>query len=245
MVTRLSALTACTAALLWAGSAVAQPGISQGVDGARGERGLFESGALVSGLSGGPRGGLTGVQLEAGYGFSSRFRATLLTEFERERGQGLRAVGTAVQGVYFLGRGPLDVETAVYAEYGFERNGGQTLELRALFERQVGRLDARLNLIAGRSLRGGDDAQYEYGAAVGYALTDRLGVGLTAFGDLGDQDGFGGRRQHFLGPTVALEQPLADDAVLALEAGYLFALGAAREESDGQFRLGVALETHF
>lgn len=44
---------------------------------------------------------------------------------------------------------------------------------------------------------------------------------------------------------IAWEAELPSDTAFSLEAAYLAAVGAARDESDGEFRLMLELERHF
>lgn len=224
----------------------AAPGLAAEVYGARVEQDTLEIEARYGELNGGADDGEAGLVLEASRGFK-RFYGAVLGEFGRAPGGDLDLEAISVEGLAHLGRIPgLGVDVGVYGEYEATVNGtADAVELKALLQKTAGPLDTRLNLIVEQSF--GDNARTEYG----YAAAASLGggdarIGVQAFGDLGDDDGFGGRREHFIGPVGWFElEHLPAAGELEFELGYLFAAGAARDDADGQFRLLMAWEKHF
>ena len=196
-------------------------------------------------VEGGENEGEHAVVAEFGYGFTDKLYAALLMvggagalhdQFD------LRAV--ALEGVYEIGALPGGVDVALYGEFAADLQDDDAVAFKALFSRQTERFDGRLNLGVHRSL-GEDHTTYGYGAATMFNVADGFQLGLQAFGDIGDQDSFGGRRAHYLGPVAGLRiMPVGSSAELDIEAGYLFALGEAQESSDGQARVLVALKRH-
>ena len=71
-------------------------------------------------------------------------------------------------------------------------------------------------------------------------------LGLQAFGDLGTDRHFGGRRAHYVGPVAQWEvHPPGLPGELEFEAAYLLPVGTARDVADGQVRFTVAWEQRF
>lgn len=230
-----------------ASHATAQPGVISGVDEATVERGVLEAELNSAVLSGGPEGGLSATEIELEYGFTDTLAVAVLTEVGRESGGPLRNQAWAVEATWHAATLPGDVEFGVLGEYLVERDGTNVAEGKLLFQRTSGRWDARLNLVAERALSRARDTAYGYAASIDAEVAPELRLGVQAFGELGDGDGFGGRREHFLGP--ALQYAFTDlpfPGEIEVSTGYLFALGShTREVTDGQFRFSVALAREF
>jgi hypothetical protein len=90
--------------------------------------------------------------------------------------------------------------------------------------------------VAEREMVRGAPVTFGYAASADVELVGEFRLGAAAFGDLsGDEGG-----HHFAGPIVKTEVPHFGPGELELETGYLFALGSARDETRGQFRLLAA-----
>jgi len=79
-------------------------------------------------------------------------------------------------------------------------------------------------------------------AAGGYAaVSEGVQLGVEAYGGLGAFDRFAPRDEHFIGPVAKFEvEGLGPE--LGLQVGYLFALGAARDYTDGQLQVRLEME---
>lgn len=229
-----------------ASHAAAQPGVISGVDEATVERGVLEAELNSAVLSGGPEGGLSATEIELEYGFTDRLAVALLTEVGRESGGPLRNQAWAVEATWHAATLPGDIEFGVLGEYLVERDGTSVAEGKLLFERTSGPMDARLNLVVERELSRARETAFGYAASVDWEVAPQLRLGVQAFGALGDQDGFGGRREHFLGPVAqyAFTGPPGGNEI-EVSGGYLFPLGEARQVSDGQLRFSAALIREF
>ncbi|WP_226017084.1 hypothetical protein [Novosphingobium sp. FKTRR1] len=233
----------CLTALAWAPqTACAAPGMGDEVYGATVEKGEVELETTYGRLAGGPDHAEDGTKIELAYSPTARLRIAALTELEREAGGRRKAEEAGVEAIYALGRlGGIDV--AIYGEYSFGLNGhADALEGKLLLERRAGKFDARLNLIAEKPLAHGEKLAFDYAASVDYAIAgDELRAGIMAFGELGTTDHFMPRAEHFVGPVLQTEiEGLGPE--LKIQAGYLFALGKARDDTKGQFRLSLELE---
>jgi hypothetical protein len=228
-------------ALLGATEARAAPGVGSEVYGATAEAGKTELEARYDRLTGGAADGADVIKLEATHSVNDRLRVAVFGEFEREPGEHRLANSGGVEVIYTLGKAA-GIEFAVYSEYALAFNGNSdALEAKLIMERRRGPFDLRLNLIGEKPLVKQEPVQLSYAAAANYALGDDIQVGMEAFGDLGTFSRFGPYAEHFIGPEASVEvEGLGPE--IELNAGYLFALGKAREDTKGQLRLAVEVE---
>jgi len=182
------------------------------------------------------------LKLEAGYGVTDRLRLAVVGEFEREPGGPRKAEAAAIEAVYALGRvGGVDV--AVYGEYEFGFNGNSdAAETKLLLERRAGIWDARLNLIAEKPLASGAPVELGYAASVDAAVLGKTRLGVQAFGGLGTFRDFAPRAEHFVGPVAKFDLTGLGAEHTGIEIGYLFALGKAKDDADGQLKINLEFE---
>lgn len=248
---RLVGASVAALVLSWAGAAAAEPGLGQKVYDPYVRNGLSEvevrTGRLVGGSAEGDQ--TTVVELERG--INDRFSLAVLGEFEDEPGDARKLDAIAVEGVMYLGQIPrLGIDTGLYLEYEQRiHNQSGVLEGKLLLAKTQDRFQGLFNIIAGQALtdRDGEGAtEFSYAASATWETAPKLRLGLEAFGDLGTSRAFGGRQAHYVGPVVKWEtRPSWLPAELELEAGYLFAVGAAKDYTDGQLRVLIALERRF
>lgn len=227
--------------------ALAAPGLGSKVYGTEVEKGEFELESRYGRLTGGPDDGEWAWVGEAAYGFSDRFYGAVLIEAEREPGFDAEVEAVSVEAVYEIGQLPGDIGFAVYGEYEATLHGApDAVEFKALFEKREGRFDARLNLIAQRPLDDAGEWGFGYAAQADWEVAHDVRFGVQAFGDAGDEDGLGGRPEAFVGPAVEFEfDELPVEGELEVGLGYLFAVGAARDDADGQARFTLEYKTTF
>lgn len=234
-------LAAMAALCLPSAQAWAAPGMGQEVYGATVDKGEFEVESRYDRLAGGPDDGEDVIKLEAAYGAASNLRLGITTELEREVGEHRRAEEIGLEAIYALGNaGGLDF--AVYGEYAIGLNGhSDAVEAKLLVQHRKGPFDARLNLIAEKELEHGAKIEFGYAASADYEVLDEIRVGAQAFGELGTANRLFPHAEHFIGPVVKAEiEGLGPE--IELQAGYLFALGKAKEDTDGQLRFALELE---
>lgn len=228
---------ALLAGLVIATPASADPGLGDKVYGATVEDGVTEFEARYGRLMGDEADGEDVLKLEVSHGFSSRFYGALIGEFEREAHDDRKLEALAAEGIYTLGRIG-GVDAALYGEYEVGLHGADKVETKLLLQKRAGEFDGRLNLIAEKSLNG-EPIELGYAASADVEAVGEFRLGLAAFGDVT-------HGEHFAGPILKTEiEHLPRRGELELETGYLFALGEARHETDGQFRLLLEFATHF
>ena len=203
-------------------------------------KGETEFEAIYGRLSGGPDSGEDILRLEASHSVSDRLRLAIRTEIERAPDAPRKLAAVSFEAIYDLGRvGGIDV--GLYGEYENVLHGTDKLEGKLLLERRAGPFDAKLNLIAAKSLASGNPLAFAYAASADVEAIGELRLGVAAFGGLGSTDDFLTRADNYVGPVVKTEiEGLGPE--IEIEAGYLFALGKAKDDSDGQFRLVVEME---
>jgi hypothetical protein len=226
----------------------ATPGLGEQVYGATVDAGVTEFEFRYGRLTGGPADAADSAIVELSHGFSKHFYGAVLGELSREPDGKRHLDGVGFEGIVPLGRiEALQLDVALYGEYGIGRHGNPDgAETKLLLEHRRGNFDGRINLVFEKVLRHGEPVEYGYAASVDWAVIGDLRLGLEAFGDIGDTDHFGGPREHFAGPIVKTDiEGLPGGSELELEAGYLRAFGAARDETEGQLRFLLSWETRF
>jgi hypothetical protein len=249
-VRNLSALAALV--LLAAGSASAEPGLSNKVYDPYVRRGVTEVEVRAGRLTGGPLNGEQAAVVELERGVSDRLSLAVLAEFEQHAGEARKLDAVAVEGVAYLGQIPgVGVDVGGYLEYEQRiHNESGVLEAKLLLAKRSGRFEGLLNLIAQKPLTdrpGEGDTEFGYAAQGTWAVADHVGLGVQAFGDLGTNRSFGGRQAHYVGPVARWELHPAwlKGGELEFEGAYLLPVAAARDETDGQVRFVVEFERHF
>lgn len=226
--------------------AQAAPGLGEKVYGATVGDDVTEIEARYGRLVGDAADGEDNLVIEAAHAFDRKFYGAVLFEFEREPGESRELEAIGFEGIVPLGRiEPLGLDVAAYGEYEIARGGPDEIETKLLLEKRVGAFDGRLNLIAEKELERGENVEFGYAASADWKVLGDIRLGAAAFGELGGTDHFLPRAEHYAGPIVKAElEHLPGDGELEVETGYLFALGAARDETDGQFRLLLEYEFH-
>jgi len=236
---KYACLVAAAATLLPA-TAHAAPGLGSEVYSATVDEGELELEAIMGQLDGGPEDGEDVLVLEGAYGVTDKLRLGVRGEIEQEAGESREFEALGVEAIYELGNAG-GIDFALYGEYEVVFEGADKIETKLLIQRREGPIDLRLNLIAEKELEGGEDVEFEYAASAMYEAADDFEIGVEAYGELGTFDNFLPRAEHFIGPVTKFEiEALGPE--LEISAGYLFALGEAQDETDGQFRLVVELE---
>lgn len=220
-------------------TAVAEPGLATKVRGATIDPGVSEIEIKYGRLAGKERDGAEAIDIEFSHGFNQHFQGGVALEFEREPSGRRQLTAGAVEAALALGRiDMLDLDIALFGEYELTRRGADAVEAKLLLQRRKGPFDARFNLIAEKQLERGERIEWEYAASAVWKTVGHLRFGVEAFGELGTARDFFPRAEHFAGPVLKFDlEGLPGKGELEIQTGYLFALGTARDESDGQFRL--------
>lgn len=228
-------------ALVLPATASAAPGLGDEVYGATVDKGELELEARYGRLGGGPDDSEDALKLEAGYGVTHNLRLAAVAEFEKEPGLPREAEAISAEVIWAFGKvGGIDV--AAYAEYEIGLHGPDKAETKLLLQRKTGAWDLRLNLIGEKPLVDGAPVELGYAASFDVAATEGVRVGAQAFGELGTFSNFAPRAQHYIGPVAKFEIEGLGPEEVGLEIGYLFALGKAKDDADGQLRVKLEME---
>jgi hypothetical protein len=227
--------------------AQAAPGVGSKVYGATINKGETEIEARYGRLTGGPADGEDGLVLEVSHAPSDRLYLAVLAEFEREPPGGRKLEAVGFEAITPLGRiEALQLDVALYGEYEAVRKHADKFESKLLLQHEKGPFDSRLNLVLEKDLQGGAPVEIGYAASADWAAFGDIRVGAAAFGNLGTFKRFVPRAEHYLGPIIKAEiEHLPGASELEIEAGYLFGLGASRDETKGQLRLLLEWEMFF
>ena len=221
-------------------AAYADPGLGGEAYGAEIEKGATEFEAVYGEFDHGTADGESVLKLEGAYSPTDRLRLAAIGEIEKEPFGSRKLEAAGFEAIYKLGNLG-GVTFAAYGEYEIVLKGSDKVETKLIMQRKSGPFDVRLNLIAEKELESGKSVEFEYAASADVEIFGEVRLGVQAYGQLGTTDDFLPRAKHFIGPVAKAEiEGLGPE--IGLEAGYLFALGAARDETDGQFRVAIELE---
>jgi len=232
-------------------TAWAEPGLANKVYSPYVKNGVTEVEVRGGSLTGGPLDGESGLVVELEHGFSDRVSVAVLGEFEHHAGEETKLDAVAVESVVYLGQIPnLGIDVGGYLEYEQRiHNESGVLEGKLLLAKQFGPVHGLFNFIAERPLTNkpeDQETEFEYAAQATVDAAPRLQLGAQAFGDLGTDKAFGGRQAHYLGPVADWEmRPAWMPGELEFEAAYLFPLGTARDDTNGQVRFVLEYERRF
>lgn len=232
----------------WSTGAQAAPGLGDKVYDPYVRPGVTEIELRSGRLTGKSLNGESAIVLEAEYGFNDRVSGALLVEFENHAGENAKVDAFALESVIYLGQIPkLGIDAGLYFEYEQRiHNESGVGEAKLLFAKQAGPYQGLFNVVVSRPFTdkpGEATAAFSYAASLDREVWSNLRLGVEAFGDLGSEQRFGGRQEHYIGPMAKWALPLRRlGGELEFEAAYLFAAGAARDTSAGQARLLVEWE---
>ncbi|MEO8724286.1 MAG: hypothetical protein ABI395_12370 [Sphingobium sp.] len=243
----MAALLAALSTPALSTSALAAPGAGEKVYGATVEPDVTEIETRYGRLTGDTADGEDALAIELAHGFGDKFYGAVDVETERTPSGSRKVEAIAVEAIVPIAHiDALALDVALYGEYAAVRHGPDALETKLLLQHRRGGFDGRLNLVAERSLQSGAPVEFGYAASVDWQAFGEFRLGAQAFGNLGSSRDFLPREEHFAGPMVKTEiEHLPAKGELEIEAGYLFALGSARDQTNGQLRLVLEYEFHF
>jgi len=188
-----------------------------------------------------------GQQYKAEFEWSpvARWRTELLAEFEREPGGSLDTTEVAWENVFQLTeQGQYWADFGLVAElaHSLEQGGHNGLELGLLAQKDVGRHEARVNLLCERPFTNGAETAMRYAWQYRYRLGERFEPGVEMYGGLGDWGDIGSFHDHQqqIGPAAFGRLRTAAGA-FKYEVGLLFGLN----DSTPDATLRVLLEYEF
>lgn len=212
--------------------AYAEPGGTSNVYGPGVTRGEGELELRSASFAGGAMGATIHHRAEASHAFTDWWRPALVVKAADAPNAATELTAIAIENVFdFTGTRNWPVHFGGYAEYAFGRNSrADSVEFKLLAERQQGPFTARLNLGAERALGDGASDHWEqaYAARVSWRASDRLALGLEAFGEPD-------ANSHYWGPRAALSLGGA-----GVSFSYLSGLNDAA--ADGQLRIALEFE---
>ena len=232
-----TALAAAALPFVMSATAMAAPGLGTDVASPGVEKGEGAVMARWASLEGGPDDGAGVFLIEGGYGVTDRLRLVVITEAEKEPGESRDVTVTGFEALYELGSVG-NFTFGLNGAYAVEFGAPDKIEGKFLVQNETGPWDFRLNLTAAKPLESGAPVELLYAASADVATTDALRLGVQAFGELGTSKDFLPRSEHFVGPAAKVAISGLGPEV-ELDFGYLFAIGAASDVTDGQLRVGI------
>ncbi len=200
---------------------------------------------------GGALGGAATTVIETEYGVNDHLKLAAVAAIHGEPGQSTRLAALGVEAIVYLGQIPaVGVDTGLYLEYAKGLNGeDDVLEGKLLLAKTKGRFQGLANLIVERPIgipRGEGFASYGYALSATWRTLGHLRLGAEALGDFGDDHAFLGRQGAYVGPQVKWRgRPGKSPVEIEVDAGWLAAVGTARNEGSSQLKLAVEFEKRF
>lgn len=211
----------------WSTAAHAESGGTSGVSGPGVTAGETSFEVRTAVFNGGAIDGDWAHRAQVSHGFTEWWQATLNLRAVQPDGDDaeLRSIGLENR-IDFTGTRDWPVHFGAQAEYKWGLNGADDeVEFKLIAEHDAAPFTARVNLIVERAMSDGADWQSGYAARLMWDASDRVALGLEAFGEFEAE-------AHAIGPRVTFG---LGDTTLA--AGYL--AGIAEAQAEGQFRLGL------
>lgn len=221
-------------------AAMASPGQGQEVYEASVEKGEIGFEVRYDGQTGGPDGGQNVGQLETTWSPVDWARLSIQGQWDRDVGGPRKTSEVTLSAVTVLGHAG-GLAFATYEGYSIGANGNpDALSGKFIVEHRKGRFDLRFNLNLEKEMVSG--APVELGYAAGFDVEAAPGVrlGAQAFGDLGTFDHLFAPGEHVIGPVANFSLEKLKPG-LGFELGYLFAVGKARDNYNGQVRAAIEL----
>ncbi|MBI3438523.1 MAG: hypothetical protein HY054_07725 [Proteobacteria bacterium] len=245
--TALGLIIMCAAGLAGPPLAFADPRLDEKVYAPYVQNHVFELELRRGREIGGPLGRAQSDVIEAEYGLNDNVSLALVANIHQEPDGSPHLNGVGLEGVAYLGQIPhTGVDVGLYLEYIGGLNGeDDAAEAKLLLAKNIDRFQALFNFIVERPIgapASEDFASYGYAASATWRTFGALRVGVEAFGDLGDDRGIG-REGAYVGPQLRWEgHPGSSPIEIEVEAGWLAAVGADRDEADSQVRFTIAVE---
>jgi hypothetical protein len=184
--------------------------------------------------------------------FADRVSLAVLGEAHRLPGQARRLGGVGLESDVSLGRLPtLGGEASLHFEYRqHTRAAAAASQAGFSFAKTDGRFEGLIDLTLDRPIASRDDDQKDadgYSASATWRALGGLRLGVQALGGVGEDHGFkAGAHGVFVGPQVKWKsRPGRLPAELAVDAGWLAAIGEAGHGAAQQARVNLELKRKF
>jgi hypothetical protein len=183
-----------------------------------------------------------------GYGATDTWFTELAVRYRRVEGAPVTLDSLEWENIYVLaepGEWPLDVGIVAEAEVPHASSEGASLRVGPLLQREIGRFQANINILASRYFRTAvyDATQFEYQAQFKLRYREPLEFGVQAFGDFSSNTrSFAPvpEQMHRWGPAVLGRFVLPGERSLNYNAALLF--GTTAGSPDRTFRIQVEYE---
>ena len=238
---------AVTALTLFATPAEASPGPADQVDAPTLESGeLTLEGGFAHLISKPIVGDRDFATAELGYDFSDHVRLSVRADLGKA-GNEAYVSSTTLAMTYRL---DLLAGLKSHLRLGYQhdwRGRDDRVEAAALFRKDLGRIETRLNLLVDQGVGSDKSAAFGYGALAVYRVAPHLQLGVKALGGLGATGGAGRPEANYVGPAAIAKVPVPGPGGggILVEAAYLVARGVPRGSPSGLWSLIIQWEHVF
>jgi hypothetical protein len=178
---------------------------------------------------------------DIGHSVNSRWRTELVLEYSSEGGEPGKLEAWEWENVFALTeQGKYWADLGLFAEYehGFSA-GPDELKIGPMFQKEIGRSVANLNLIFAHEVGSGasDETELDYTWQVRWLGNPRLEWGVQGIGGLGELSHLGGDDSHSAGPAIFGVHRLADGNKVSYNAAILAGLNPAAPDLTARFTI--------
>jgi hypothetical protein len=182
-----------------------------------------------------------------GYGVTNRWYTEFMIQYTREGPSGLKYDTPEWENVMMLSEpGEWAVDVGLMAELEKPRDPTEGWKVRAgaLLQRDFGRIQVNLNLLARQAFHSRHDraTRFDYQFQAKYRYREPFELGVQALSDVGPWDPAtaSARQLHRMGPAVFGRMPLGSGRALTYNAGWLF--GTTDHSHDHTLRAQIEYE---
>jgi hypothetical protein len=185
--------------------------------------------------------------VDFGYGVTQNWFTELVVEYEGVSGQGGEVEALEWENIFALTeQGKYWADVGLFAEYEYTREDGTPDEIKIgpMFQKDIGRTQANLNLLFERQVgpNHGDETELDYTWQVKWRGNPLHEFGLQGFGGFGALDDLGEETSHKLGPALFGVNRLASGNKLGYDVAVLF--GTTDETPDTTLRFELEYEIY-
>lgn len=182
-----------------------------------------------------------------GWGVKEWWFTELYVKYDRKRGENFRYDAVEWENKFQLtetGKYPIDLGLLVEIERPRDRDEGWEVKLGALMQKDFGRLQANLNLLAERQFDAKKKSETELGYQwqLKYRLMPTFEYGLQGFGKVGKWNDWASssEQEHKLGPAIFGKIPVGNHQAIKYNAAYL--VGMTTATPDHTLRMQIEYE---
>lgn len=189
----------------------------------------------------------TAASIGFGWGVKEWWFTELYVKYDRERGENFRYDAVEWENKFQLtetGKYPIDLGLLVEIERPRDHDEGWEVKLGALAQKDIGKVQVNLNLLAERHFDAAEKSETELGYQwqLKYRLLPTFEYGLQGFGEVGKWNDWekSDEQEHKAGPAIFGKLPVGNHQAIKYNAAYL--IGMTKATPDHTLRMQMEYE---